>query len=347
MGEKSIEVKVGALILVALGLLVVFVLVLGRVTTTEGFFLNVLFVHPGALNPGAEVKIAGGEVGYVEEMTYLGADGPFAPLSENAQPGASPQRTRVKVKVWLEERVRESIREDATYYITQQGLLGESFMEISPGGQGAPVQAEGIVFGTDPPRIDQALANGANSLETINRMLRRNEQQIDDLITSAASAMKTIDSVLARNENEIDNVVVHADELLVETRDAVKGAKATYVDNPRIERTLRNLDSTTTLIARHDDELINDLDQTIDLARDVLDTVGPEQREQIRSAIADVHDIADTFNGTATDVDEVVARIRRGEGTVGALLMDEEVYDDLKELLRDLKHNPWKFFWRV
>jgi phospholipid/cholesterol/gamma-HCH transport system substrate-binding protein len=26
--------------------------------------------------------------------------------------------------------------------------------------------------------------------------------------------------------------------------------------------------------------------------------------------------------------------------------MDEELYDDLQELVRDLKHNPWKFFWR-
>jgi len=26
--------------------------------------------------------------------------------------------------------------------------------------------------------------------------------------------------------------------------------------------------------------------------------------------------------------------------------MDEEIYDDVQEMLRDLKHNPWKFFWR-
>jgi phospholipid/cholesterol/gamma-HCH transport system substrate-binding protein len=31
---------------------------------------------------------------------------------------------------------------------------------------------------------------------------------------------------------------------------------------------------------------------------------------------------------------------------VGALVMDEALYDDLQELLRDLKNNPWKFFWR-
>ena len=24
----------------------------------------------------------------------------------------------------------------------------------------------------------------------------------------------------------------------------------------------------------------------------------------------------------------------------------KEIYDDLQELIRDLKHNPWKFFWR-
>jgi phospholipid/cholesterol/gamma-HCH transport system substrate-binding protein len=346
MGERSIEVKVGALILVAVGLLVVFILVLGRVTTKEGFYLNVLFVHPGALNPGAPVRIAGSEVGYVEEMSYLGGEGPYAPLPELAPPDALPQRTRVKVRIWIEERVRESIRQDASYYVTQQGLLGESFMEIGPGGQGPSVQAEGSFFGTDPPRLDEALANGASSLETINRMLKRNEKQIDELITNAASAIKTIDTVLNRNEKGIDDVVTHADEVLLETRDAVRGARKMYVDNPRIERTLKNLDGTTTLLARHDDELISDLDHTLDQVNEVLDTIGPEQRTQLRSAIADVSDIADTFNGTATDVDAVVARIRRGEGTVGALLMDEEVYDDLKELLRDLKHNPWKFFWR-
>jgi phospholipid/cholesterol/gamma-HCH transport system substrate-binding protein len=27
-------------------------------------------------------------------------------------------------------------------------------------------------------------------------------------------------------------------------------------------------------------------------------------------------------------------------------MMDEAVYDDLQELIRDLKHNPWKFFWK-
>jgi phospholipid/cholesterol/gamma-HCH transport system substrate-binding protein len=26
--------------------------------------------------------------------------------------------------------------------------------------------------------------------------------------------------------------------------------------------------------------------------------------------------------------------------------MDEAVYDDVQEMVRDLKHNPWKFLWK-
>ncbi len=42
----------------------------------------------------------------------------------------------------------------------------------------------------------------------------------------------------------------------------------------------------------------------------------------------------------------IVSHIKKGEGTVGALVMDEEIYDDVQEMVRDLKHNPWKFLWR-
>ena len=41
-----------------------------------------------------------------------------------------------------------------------------------------------------------------------------------------------------------------------------------------------------------------------------------------------------------------VARLEKGEGTVGQLLEDEEIYDDLKELIRDIKRHPWKLIWQ-
>jgi phospholipid/cholesterol/gamma-HCH transport system substrate-binding protein len=38
--------------------------------------------------------------------------------------------------------------------------------------------------------------------------------------------------------------------------------------------------------------------------------------------------------------------VRKGNGTAGALLVREEIYADLREMIRDLKRNPWKFFWK-
>jgi phospholipid/cholesterol/gamma-HCH transport system substrate-binding protein len=56
--------------------------------------------------------------------------------------------------------------------------------------------------------------------------------------------------------------------------------------------------------------------------------------------------LVDKANTMANDAQYMVTQMRKGRGTVGALLMDEQLFDDLQEMVRDLKHNPWKFFWR-
>ena len=88
-------------------------------------------------------------------------------------------------------------------------------------------------------------------------------------------------------------------------------------------------------------------------ARDTLLAIGPEERADIQETIHAAHRIAGEVetatadvHGVVTDAQQIVRHVREGEGTIGSLLMDEEIYDDLQEMIRDLKHNPWKFFWR-
>jgi len=50
--------------------------------------------------------------------------------------------------------------------------------------------------------------------------------------------------------------------------------------------------------------------------------------------------------GLIDNVDGLVTDLRAGKGTAGALLAKDDVYSDLRELIRDLKRNPWKFFWK-
>jgi len=62
--------------------------------------------------------------------------------------------------------------------------------------------------------------------------------------------------------------------------------------------------------------------------------------------LADSRRAVKNLEQTSTDARLVLKTIRRGEGTIGGLVQDPQVYDDLKEMLRDLKRNPWKFLWR-
>ena len=109
---------------------------------------------------------------------------------------------------------------------------------------------------------------------------------------------------------------------------------------------MSNLDRTVAVVSRETPGLLRDIDRATGGVNDVLATFGPDQRQQIQNTIASAERIATSAEGTADEASEIVHGLREGRGTVGALLMDEEIYDDLQELIRDLKHNPWKFFWR-
>src|ERR1700712_1948918 len=121
--EKSIEVKVGVLILVSLGILAAFVLIMGGLSFEKTYTLYVDFDNPGGLQSGAPVRVAGVKVGKVTELSFMG--GKIDPVTK--------RRTLVRAKVAVEARVKESIHEDADFYVTTQGVLGEQYMAIDPG----------------------------------------------------------------------------------------------------------------------------------------------------------------------------------------------------------------------
>jgi len=45
-------------------------------------------------------------------------------------------------------------------------------------------------------------------------------------------------------------------------------------------------------------------------------------------------------------LDGIVYDMREGKGTIGRLLYDERLYDDLQGMTSDLKENPWKLLYR-
>ncbi len=55
---------------------------------------------------------------------------------------------------------------------------------------------------------------------------------------------------------------------------------------------------------------------------------------------------SESLEGALSNLHELMAKMNKGQGTVGKLLTDEAVYKNLEELTLDLKSNPWKLLYR-
>jgi phospholipid/cholesterol/gamma-HCH transport system substrate-binding protein len=49
----------------------------------------------------------------------------------------------------------------------------------------------------------------------------------------------------------------------------------------------------------------------------------------------------------ADNINTGVERIINKEGTVGKLLFDDKIYNELEATVTDIRKNPWKLFWKT
>ena len=47
------------------------------------------------------------------------------------------------------------------------------------------------------------------------------------------------------------------------------------------------------------------------------------------------------------DLDATILKIKNGEGTVGKLISDDEIYNELEALVTDIRKHPWKLFYKT
>jgi phospholipid/cholesterol/gamma-HCH transport system substrate-binding protein len=336
--SRSIEVKVGILILLSLAILGTFILVMGGLSFQSTYPLYVDFDNPGGLQSGAPVRIAGVRVGKVDALEFHGG-------TIDPQTG---RRTLVRAKLAVEQSVKGSIHEDAIFYVTTQGVLGEQFLSIEPGGPNKPVLREGaIVKGIDPPRIDLFLAKAYELLDTTVSGINNNRELIGDIAVSTAGLLKNLNGVLVDNRDRIGRTMSNVEQLSSEANKLTVEARGQYTNNPKLQRIIDNIDHLTTDLQRDSVPMLKDAREATANLNRVSATLGsPEQQAKLQKAIDEIEQLAARANAMTADAQTIVAHVKKGEGTVGALVMDEEVYDDVQEMVRDLKHNPWKFLWK-
>ena len=161
------EIKVGAFIVSGIFLLVLFVFAIGDISTyfQPGYALRVLFATANGITEGSPVQYAGVEVGKVQRVNIK---------------YRADRTPSVEVLVRLPSNV--TVREDDEAAISTFGLLGEKYLEITPGpGQGGIVEPDGQLVGQPPVSTEDVIERSSEVLNELKQTLQGVNNLVGDL----------------------------------------------------------------------------------------------------------------------------------------------------------------------
>ncbi|MFP4086209.1 MAG: outer membrane lipid asymmetry maintenance protein MlaD [Desulfobacteraceae bacterium] len=131
MKKFDLELAVGVFMILGMVCLGYLSIKLGKMELLggEGYEIRAVFSNSGGLKSGSSVVIAGVEVGRVKEVAL--------------------EDYRARVVLRLPSHLK--VQEDAIASIKTKGLIGEKYLEITPGGADKIIPPEGRIRDTQSP----------------------------------------------------------------------------------------------------------------------------------------------------------------------------------------------------
>ncbi len=111
--------------------------------------------------------------------------------------GEEKVRAPLKIKVSVRRDATAVVRQDSRFYINLAGIIGERYIEITPGRKKSPFIKDGdVVAGVDPPRIDQLISQSFDVAGKISDIIEENKgditKSIDLLYKLSGNLNKTL-----------------------------------------------------------------------------------------------------------------------------------------------------------
>lgn len=192
------EVKVGLLFLAAVGILTAFAFYLGVLNPfSSSYDLNVAYNYAGGVEVGSPVRVMGIKVGKVKDIQF----DPDLKMP-------SGEEVKLLLRISVSKKAWPTVRKDSQFFINLAGVIGEKFVEISPGTMASPVFSSGdLVRGEDPPRIDQLISQSYGLAGKIFEFVDSNEgsvvdtiQMMNGLVTNLNKLLKQVDQTTQNKE---------------------------------------------------------------------------------------------------------------------------------------------------
>lgn len=362
-------VLLGLFFLATLGILGYYTLFLTEFTLFKDRpELRVYFQETNGLREGDPVLVAGMRWGRVKKMTF--------------DPDA-PEEKRIVLTAILNDPL--ALREGATIEIRDATLLGGKNVWIDPGPAGAaPIPKDrehyGVVSGG---LLDRVTGLVADSEESIGRILANVEQvtvdlkegkgtlgrligdqaladQIEIAVRSAAQTLENAQALtadaragkgtvgklfaddqlftdLAAAARKLSGLLDEATRLATEARTG-DGALGRLVSDPTLGAEIAAAAASLGSITRKIDEgrgLVGTLVNDDGLAQDVRDTIGTIARgEGTIGALIVRPEVYENLRAITEDASVVMSTLRSGQGSIGRLVMEDEIYQSVKTALQ-------------
>lgn len=321
--EFSKEAKVGFLVIVFSLSFAFIILIFGEIPFFRPAFktYKVYFDNVAGLGVGSEVRVAGIKSGKVRSIA----------LKEG------------KVEVLFELDRSIVLYRDAQAEIGTLGLMGEKYLNIYPGSPQSGTLEEGQAITktlgyADTDRLVKEMTNASEAfrlmVENFQRILSENREDIRKIIQNLEALSHNLNLIALENREALKGAIQNINLLAYNLNRTLPQT----VEN--VDRLVRTLDSIAVenredirVLVANLKGLSGDLKTTLpeltsnlnELSKN-LNLLVSENRQDIRTSLSNLSELSRSLKEGSERLNNILATIERGEGTIGKLVKDEELY---------------------
>ncbi len=321
------ELRVGALVLVSLVTIIVFIGFLGDFSFGPVKRLNVDFDNTGGLQKGAPVMMSGVEIGKVAEIKLL---------SGKDLAGPNGRKLGVRITAEIPPDAFSAIPSNTIASVGSRNMLGEKHLELTPANPpGDPIPEDAILDGRPPMRLEKAGDDAMALFRQLSKFMNENGDKLTETVTQIHQLSTDANDFLKVNRPKLDSTIDNLQKVSQELADEVsKDGRISKVIG-KADRIMTRLDGATAGI----DKDLPDMVQKIS-------TLSGKADKLVTDMGGLVGKIAAPASSAVADISSIAADANQGKGTMGKLLKSQELYDELLAFIKDIKAHPAKLLFK-
>jgi phospholipid/cholesterol/gamma-HCH transport system substrate-binding protein len=328
------ELKIGIVAVASITLAVLFIVAVGGQGgfSWEQYTLVTKFSDVKGLKSGAVVRVAGVEVGKVDEVKLVGSE--------------------VEVRLKVNEENQSRITSESRATIGSLSLLGEPVIDVSPATKGTPLKdGDFLPAGRAPGQLADVAEGATQTL-----------QQVTGILQDIRGGRGTVGKLFTDEQvyKEVNRLIASAGVVANELGRG-RGTMAMLIRDPaaynRANSALSYLQDSLKRINAGEGslgQLLKDeaLAKSLTSASANVDqiTARLNRNDNTMGRLLTERELYDRINSLTTRIDTLTNGLEKGEGSLGRLLKDKELYDhlnsaasELRDLIANIKKDPKKY----